>query len=67
MYEWHPTHRPRFSFSASSYDEICDLCGSTDGPIERGDMGSECPASQEKRDQYDQEKAEKNAHTEASE
>lgn len=26
----HPTHRTRFSFDASTYDEICELCGAND-------------------------------------
>ena len=26
----HPSHKTRFSFDASSYDEICELCGATD-------------------------------------
>lgn len=64
--QWHPTHRPRFSMDASSYDEICDLCGATDGPIERGDMGWPCPASDEKRAAYDALKEPKDDRTQAS-
>ena len=52
--EYHPSHRVRFSMDASSYDEICDLCGSTDGPIYRGDLYAECPASDEARKKYDE-------------
>lgn len=28
--ECHPTHQTRISMDASSYDEICVLCGATD-------------------------------------
>jgi len=26
----HPTHKTRFSFDASTYDEVCVNCGATD-------------------------------------
>jgi hypothetical protein len=26
----HPSHKTRFSFDASTYDEMCELCGATD-------------------------------------
>ena len=26
----HSSHKTRFSFDASSYDEVCELCGATD-------------------------------------
>jgi len=53
----HSSHRTRIS-DASSFDEICELCGATD--ILNGGWGKlaqRCPASDEARKAYD-EKAE---------
>ena len=55
----HYTHRTRFSFDASTYDEICELCGATDGIMTFGQLAYECPASDEKRQKYDELKKEK--------
>ena len=53
----HPTHRTRFSWDASTYDEICELCGATDQvPGGFGQLKFACPASEEKRKKYDEEK-----------
>lgn len=39
----HPSHKTRISFDASSYDEICDLCGATDGLFTLGSLSDPCP------------------------
>lgn len=52
----HPSHRTHFSMDASSYDEVCDLCGATDGPIYRGRIDLPCPASDRQRADYDAKK-----------
>lgn len=40
MYRWHPTHKHRFSFDASFYDEICEQCHTTDRSPDASDP---CP------------------------
>lgn len=50
----HPSHRTRISLGASTYDEICDLCGATDILIGGwGRLARPCPASDEKRQAFD--------------
>ena len=40
----HPSHQTRFSFDASTYDEICVNCGATDQvPGGWGDLAKPCP------------------------
>lgn len=40
----HPSHVTRFSFDASTWDEICVNCGSTDQvPGGWGDLAKPCP------------------------
>ena len=57
-----PSHRKRFAMDASSYDEICDLCGATDTLLGGwGKLAEPCPASDEKRVAYDQAKAQEKA------
>ena len=44
----HPSHKTRFSWDASTYDEICELCGATDQvPGGWGDLAYPCPANKE--------------------
>jgi len=51
----HPTHRTRFSFDASTYDVVCELCGETDMvPGGWGQLKYECPATEEERKLYDE-------------
>ena len=46
MSELHPSHRTRFSFDASSFDEICEQCGRTDEvPGGWGQLALPCPKS----------------------
>ena len=59
MQEIHSSHRSRFS-DASSFDEICELCGATDNPLSlrgkipgNGNLTLPCSASDEKRREYD--------------
>lgn len=49
----HSSHRTRFSMSASTYDEICELCGAHDELMGFGMLACTCPATQEARDLYD--------------
>ncbi len=50
----HKSHRTRFSFDASTYDEICELCGAHDEvPGGFGRLAYPCPASDEKRAEHD--------------
>lgn len=51
--ETHKTHRTRISLDASTYDEICDLCGKTDRYGSIGDLAYPCPANDEERVKYD--------------
>jgi len=40
----HPSHKTRFSFGASSFDEICEKCGATDQvPGGWGRLAFPCP------------------------
>ncbi len=40
----HPSHKTRFSFDASTWDEICIYCGATDHvPGGWGDLALPCP------------------------
>ena len=40
----HPSHVTRISFGASSYDEVCTLCGATDQvPGGWGKLADPCP------------------------
>lgn len=40
----HPSHKTRFSWDASTYDEICELCGATDMvPGGWGELAFPCP------------------------
>ena len=40
----HPSHKTRFSFGASTFDEICELCGATDHvPGGWGKLAEPCP------------------------
>lgn len=39
----HPSHKTRFSFGASSYDEICMDCGATDEIGSWGKLRLPCP------------------------
>ena len=41
----HPSHKTRFSLS-SSYDEVCELCGATDGLGTWGKLAEPCPTFQ---------------------
>lgn len=44
MEQVHPTHKTRISFDASSYDEICILCGAHDHVLGGlGDLVEPCP------------------------
>lgn len=50
----HPDHRTRFSFDASSYDEICVLCGARDGALGGpGALVLPCTGSEEARARFD--------------
>ncbi len=54
----HPSHRTRISMGASSYDEICTLCGARD--VAGGGWGSlkfECKGTDEQRKEYDEKQA----------
>ena len=43
----HPSHQTRFSFDASTYDEVCELCGNTDKvPGGWGKLAEPCPVVQ---------------------
>lgn len=54
----HPSHRTRFAFDASTYDEVCVLCGETDQvPGGWGKLAEPCQATQAQRDAYDQRRA----------
>lgn len=54
----HPSHRTRISLDASSYDEICELCGAHDEAIGGwGALAYPCSANDEMRATYDQRKA----------
>lgn len=47
----HPSHKTRFSFDASTYDEICVLCGATDEvPGGWGQLAYPCPKAHESRE-----------------
>jgi hypothetical protein len=50
--ELHESHRTRIS-DASSFDEICVLCGATDRLGSWGNLRFECKGSDEKRAEYD--------------
>lgn len=55
----HASHRTRIS-DASSFDEICVLCGATD--VTNGGWGQlakPCPASDKKRKEYDEKRKQK--------
>ncbi len=53
----HPSHQTRFSWDASTYDEICELCGATDQvPGGWGQLAFPCPAVKE--DKAEEDKAE---------
>lgn len=40
----HPSHKTRFSWDASTYDEICIYCGATDQvPGGWGQLAEPCP------------------------
>jgi len=39
----HPSHQTRISMGASTYDEICDLCGATDELGSWGRLAEPCP------------------------
>ncbi len=42
----HPSHKTRFSWDASTFDEICELCGNTDMvPGGWGKLADPCPAN----------------------
>jgi hypothetical protein len=46
----HPSHKTRFSFDASSWDEMCIYCGATDiVPGGWGRLAKPCPASKQQR------------------
>ncbi len=46
----HPSHVTRFSFDASTYDEICVNCGETDQvPGGWGKLAEPCPVPPEQR------------------
>jgi hypothetical protein len=49
----HPSHRTRISLDASSYDEICVLCGATDSITSWGTLVNECTGTDEARAAYD--------------
>jgi|GEM_PF-6924590 len=50
----HPTHRTRIS-DASTFDEICELCGATDITCGGwGKLAEPCPASEASRRVYDE-------------
>jgi hypothetical protein len=52
----HPSHKTRFSFDASTFDVICELCGATDEvPGGWGLLAEPCAANRE----YQEQKAEK--------
>ena len=54
----HPTHRTRISLDASTYDEICELCGATDITLGGwGKLGEPCPSNDDLRKEYDLKKA----------
>lgn len=40
----HPSHETRFSFDASTYDEICVKCGARDHLGGWGKLAEPCPA-----------------------
>ena len=42
----HPSHKTRISMDASSYDEICTLCGATDRIGTWGNLRYPCPKTQ---------------------
>lgn len=42
----HESHKTRFSFDASTYDEICVNCGARDHLGGWGDLAKPCPAQQ---------------------
>lgn len=55
----HPSHRTRFS-DASTFDEICELCGAHDEvPGGWGQLEEPCIASDEQRKEYDEKQEEK--------
>lgn len=46
MSQKHPSHVTRFSFDASTYDEVCVRCGATDKvPGGWGDLANPCSNS----------------------
>lgn len=48
----HPSHKTRVSMDASTYDEICDLCGATDQvPGGWGRLAYPCPNAEKKETQ----------------
>lgn len=50
----HPSHKTRFSWDASTYDEVCVLCGATDQvPGGWGDLAKPCPAARDERNEDD--------------
>lgn len=52
----HPSHRTRISFDASTYDEICELCGATDVvPGGWGKLALPCSAPRDQCEAYDRE------------
>lgn len=45
----HPSHKTRFSWDASTYDEICEICGATDEvPGGWGRLALPCSGEREK-------------------
>lgn len=49
----HPSHRTKISLDASSYDEICVLCGARDELMGWGSLVNECNGTEEERAAYD--------------
>lgn len=49
----HPSHKTRFSFDASTWDEICIYCGATDQvPGGWGKLASPCPNAPSKKEDH---------------
>lgn len=49
----HPSHRTRFSFDASSWDEICEKCGATDTIGGWGRLADPCPNEHQPKENTD--------------
>lgn len=48
----HPSHKTRISLDASSYDEICDVCGNTDlAGGGWGKLADPCPGAKNEQSQ----------------